>query len=193
MPHSLQDFYQTVTRYGLARNNLLRLEQITGLTGDGKPIFPSNDDDRNFNIYLKTATLPSRKIETTTVNYKSFNFNIPMGATYPDSNAFSVTFYSDKYYIIRDLFERWSNGTYNEHRFITTTNFQACNIYLSLVDNSDANTLIEEMKPIKRYILVGCFPNLVGGINYDTSSNGDIVTIPATLSYQYVISETPSS
>lgn len=190
MAHGLQDFYKTVTRYGFARNNLLRLTNITGLAGDGKQIFPSNPVDKNFNIYLKMGSVPSRRINTLNVNFLSFPFNVPMEADYPESTSFPVTFYCDKYYILRDIFERWSDSTYNEHNISTSTNFNNCNVELSLLDNSDANSGLENMRIIKKITLFGCFPNNIGSLSYDTSSNGDVVTINANLTFQYLTSET---
>lgn len=190
MAHGLQDFYKTATRYGFARDNLLRLTNITGTAGDGKPIFPNNETDKNFNIYLKTSTLPSRRINTVPVNFLAFPFNVPVEADYPENNSFPVTFYCDKYYIIRDIFERWSESLYNEHTIASTTNFANCNLQLSLLDNSDANSALENMKIIKNINLYGCFPNNIGNISYDTSSSGNIVTVNATLTFQYMTSET---
>lgn len=190
MAHSLQDFYKTATRYGFARDNLLRLNSITGVAGDGKNIFPGNDNDKNFNIYLKTASLPNRRINTIAVNFLSFPFNVPAEADYPENNSFSVTFYCDKYYIIRDIFERWSDTIYNEHSIASTTNFTNCNLELSLLDNSNANNTLENMQIVKKIKLFGCFPNNIGNIAYDTSGNGNIVTVNATLTFQYMTSET---
>lgn len=190
MAHGLQDFYKTITRYGLARDNLLRLSNITGTAGDGKPLFPTNPTDKNFSIYLKTSSLPNRRINTLNVNFMSFPFNVPMEAEYPENNSFPVTFYCDKYYIIRDIFERWSDTLYNEHAFATTTNFYKCNVELHLLDNSDINTPLESMRVVKKLTLFGCFPNSIGSIAYDTSSNGNVVTVNTNLTFQYLTSET---
>jgi len=190
MAHGLQDFYKTATRYGFARDNLLRLGSITGNAGDGKPIFPSNESDKDFNIYLKTSSLPNRKINTAPVNFLSYSFNVPMEAEYPENNSFPVVFYCDKYYIIRDIFERWSDSLYNEHTIASTTDFASCNLQLLLLDNSDANATITNMSVIKKITLFGCFPNNIGNISYDTSSNGNVVNVNANLTFQYMTTET---
>ena len=50
MAYGLQDFYKTATRYGFARNNLLRLQNISGDTRDNKPIFPIKQNNIDFYI-----------------------------------------------------------------------------------------------------------------------------------------------
>ena len=42
--------------------------------------------------------LPSRKVNSETVFYKSFQFNVPMDISYPESQGWSVTFFCDKDY-----------------------------------------------------------------------------------------------
>jgi hypothetical protein len=190
MAYGLQDFYKTATRYSFARNNLLRLQNISGDTKDNKPIFPIKTGNVDFYIYLRTGSIPSRKINTATVNWKSFQFHVPLEAEYPESTSFPVTFYCDKYYIMRDIFERWSDATYNEHTFSTNTNFYDCNVQLDLLDNSDPNVSITEMKTVKKYTLYGCFPNNIGQLSYDTSSSGEVVSQSANLTFQYLTSET---
>ena len=187
MTYGLKDFYSTATRYGFARDNLLRLESISGVAGDGKPLFP--DSIKDLQLYLKMATLPSRNITSGKVNYRSFTFNVPMEATYQENLGYAVTFYCDKWYIIKDILERWSNATYNEHQFISSTNFNACNMSLLLLDNSNSNEVLSEMKQLKRYTLNGCFLTQIGQMAYDVSSKGVISTCAANLAFQYVTSE----
>jgi hypothetical protein len=195
MGQGLQDFYKTATRYGFARDNLLRLEQITGIIKDSNKtpvaanVFPADEKDKNFFVYMKSGVIPSRKVNAGRVSYKSFSFNVPMEAEYPENQGYAVEFYCDKYYIIRDILERWSNATFNEHQFISSTNFGECNVSMALLDNSDPTMQLENMRIIKRYTLHGAYPLLVGAVNYNTSSAGAIVSLPVTLAFQYVTSE----
>jgi hypothetical protein len=196
MGFDLKSFYQTITRYGLARDNLLRVEEITGFIDDkgtkqggASNIFPFNEKDKNFYVYLKTASLPNRRIATGAVAYKSFTFQVPLEASYLDAVGYNVEFYCDKYSIIRDIFERWSNATYNEHQNVASCNWGKCNLVLSLLDNSDAEISLANMKAVKKYTLFGCFPNRLEGITHSTSSAGAIVTQRVSLNYQYVVAE----
>ena len=177
--YRIQDFYQAATKYGLARNNAFRIKNISGNAGN---FFAGNMGD--LLIFAKDGTIPSRIIKTGEVKYKSFNFVVPLEAQYPDNQSWKVTFYCDGGYILRQLLEKWSVGTYNEHSNNSTFDWTSCNIEIALVDYTK-NSMVEN----RSYTLVGCFPTNIGSLSFDTTSTGAPLTLDMTLAFQYIIAE----
>ena len=202
--YNIKDFYNAATTYGLARNNAFRIKDITGPAGS-----LINSDTNQLLIFAKDSTIPSRQISTGKVNYKAFTFVVPLEAQYPENASWKVTFYSDSQYALRQLMEKWSVGTYNEHNNTSLFDWTACNIQIDLIDyynskthansSSEPSSEPSDMQrffvpsgdmPVRRtYTLVGCFPTNIGQISYDNTSTGSIVTMDVILAFQYIISE----
>ena len=132
--YKIQDFYQAATKFGLARNNAFRIKNISGDAGN---FFAGNIGD--LLIFAKDGTIPSRVIKTGEVKYKSFSFVVPLEAQYPENQSWKVTFYCDGNYILRQLLEKWSVGTYNEHSNNSNLNWTNCNIDLALIDYTNGD------------------------------------------------------
>lgn len=179
--YDIAHFYNTVTRRGLARNNLYRVKSI----GE---IF-SGTDNADLLIFAKDGAVPSRTIETQNINYKDFNFTVPMAAKYPENTSWAVNFYSDKNYVIRGLFEAWSRSTYDEHQHTQERSFALNDIEISLLDNSSSDPKNRELKEIRTYKLVGTFPVNIGQIQYNAGSSGEFVTLSVNIAFQYVVVE----
>jgi len=175
--YKIQDFYQAATKFGLARNNAFRIKNISGDAGD---FFAGNMGD--LLIFAKDGTIPSRVIKTGEVKYKAFNFVVPLEAQYPENQSWRVTFYCDGNYILRQLLEKWSVGTYNEHSNNSNLSWTNCNIDLALVDYTNGGMIENRI-----YTLVGCFPTNVGSLSFDTTSTGAPLTLDMTLAFQYII------
>ena len=192
-------FYSTAQRLGFARDNLFRLINISSLN--------LKDDEKL--IYFKSATLPSRSIKTSKLYYQSFGFNIPFAMTYPESANWKVTFYSDKNYLIKALFDNWSKNTFNEQTFTRADGFLG-NIEFELCKFNDTENInstdgkkptpntIKDERTIKiggpsltgvkgqKYKLIGCFPTTIGSINYSSTGSGNIVSLDINIAYQYI-------
>ena len=175
--YKIQDFYQAATKFGLARNNAFRIKNISGDAGN---FFAGNMGD--LLIFAKDGTIPSRVIKTGEVKYKAFNFIVPLEAQYPENQSWRVTFYCDGNYILRQLLEKWSVGTYNEHSNNSTLGWTNCNIDLALVDYTNGSMIENRI-----YTLVGCFPTNIGSLSFDTTSTGSPLTLDMTLAFQYII------
>ena len=202
--YNIKDFYNTATTFGLARNNAFRIKDIAGPAGS-----LINSVASQLLIFAKDGTIPSRQISTGKVNYKAFTFVVPLEAQYPENASWKVTFYSDSQYALRQLMEKWSVGTYNEHNNTSLLDWTACNIQIDLIDyynskthansSSEPSSEPSDMQrffvpsgdmPVRRtYTLVGCFPTNIGQISYDNTSTGSIVTMDVILAFQYIISE----
>ena len=129
--YSIKDFYTTATTFGLARNNAFRIKDITGPAGS---LFNNTANQSQLLIFAKDGTIPSRQISTGKVNYKAFTFIVPLEAQYPENASWKVSFYSDSAYVLRELMEKWSVGTYNEHSNASLLNWTQCDIELSLIN-----------------------------------------------------------
>ena len=174
--YKIQNFYQSATKYGLARNNAFRVKNISG---DAGSFFAG--DTAELLIFAKDGAIPSRVVKTGEVKYKSFSFVVPLEAQYPENQSWKVTFYCDANYILRQLLEKWSVGTYNEHSNNSTLDWTNCNIELALVDYT-RGSMIEN----RTYTLVGCFPVNIGSLSFDTTSTGAPLTLDMTLAFQYI-------
>lgn len=187
MAYGIQDFYKTAQRYGLARNNVFRINQISN--GVFLP-----DDDKNLYVFVKEGGIPSRQIQTGKVSWKAFDFNVPLNATYPENTSWRVSFYSDQYFIIRSFLELWSKGTFSEHGHYTSLDvnqrlaFGNCDIEIMLLDLSTetGSNINEGARDKQVYTLKGCFPVNIGAISYNTTSSGEIISVDATIAFQYV-------
>ena len=180
---ALKEFISTFNRYGVGKKYNF---QVTDITNDPAGIFKDHSD---LLLYVETLVLPSIKVHTTTVPYKAFDFTVPTNVSFPDSNRWKVTFYSDDNLIIRQLFENWSGFIYDfENNYSnpknytkrTDTNKNWGDSILKLQLNNDAD------QKIKTYSLYGVFPVLIENIEYSISDTGETVAkVPVTLAFQY--------
>lgn len=173
----ITDFYNKVQRTDFARLFQFRLLQFF--------------DDR-FNddlIYVEAATLPGRAINNVQVPFMGLQFNVPGTANYPGSQSYPVTFRCDSTYNLRDrleskLFQTFddetSTGTYSVGNGGNTSdiaNTDSNLIHLQLLDS--------KMEAIRNYQLIGAYLQSLGDFAYDIKDGGSIVTIQATIAYQY--------
>lgn len=179
--YDIVHFYNTVTKRGLARNNLYRINSIGS-------IFTA-ESNADLLIYAKDGIVPSRSIDTQTVKFKAFDFVVPMAAKYPENTAWSVTFYCDKSYVLRSILESWSRATYDEHQHTQELSFAQSDIEIVLLDNSNIDPSKRILKPIKTYKLIGAFPVNLGSLQYNVGSDGEFVTQQVTMAFQYVIAD----
>ena len=217
----LKKFYNAAQKFGFAKDNFFR---VTNINCKDVPVSDSisvnyiNDFFKNpdYFLFVKTGTVPTRKINTTKVYYKSFGFNIPTNSIYPNSANWSLKFYSDDKYIIKNIFERWSQQLYNEHGFKSGLTFNTdinFSLYrpgnledtFKLTDKrakgggrkiEDARRAqqrldVFELQEVRQYTLYGCFPIQIGEIMYDTTKTGSLVSVDVTFAYQYIGSNDP--
>jgi hypothetical protein len=194
MDNGIADFYKTVTKRGFARTNLFRIKSISRKGATSSSIYEPTDGSDNLFLYTQDGTIPSRNISTTTVDFKSFKYTVPMVASYPESSNWAVTFYCDRNYKLRNVFEKWSVDTFDEHTSLSNIpNWWDCNIELDLLVNSGplfkGEQSLTAPYPIRKYMLMGAFLQSVGAMTYETKSGGDIVKQTAIIGFQYITSE----
>jgi hypothetical protein len=182
----IQEFYQTATSKGFARKNLFRITRIS----DGNRDIYAPDASGNLYLYAKEGSIPSRTIKSTALDYKSFKLNVPTVAEYQEAGGWSVQFFSDENYIIRNLFEIWSTQSFDEHTSTTSAKWWNSSLEMIVLKNSTekgGNLSTERFG--KKYTLKGIYPSNIGTIGYDVTDSGNIVNLNLTLGFQYVISE----
>jgi hypothetical protein len=190
----IASFYQTATRRGFARTNLFRINSISRNSStnpvNNTDIYTPIQNTENLFLYAQDGIIPSRNITVTSVDFKAFKYNIPMVASYPEAaGSWSVTFFCDRDYILRNVFEQWSVDTFDEHTSLSNQpNWWDCNIVLDLINNSGPNDT-NTYPAVRRYTLVGAFLQNVSSMKYEVKSGGDIATMQANLGFQYITSE----
>ena len=179
--YGITDFYNTITQRGLARNNMFRIKSIGN-------IFDGENDD--LLLYAQGGSIPSRQITSSTVSFKTFDYIVPMAASYPENSSWSVTFYCDSAYKLRDILETWSRKTFDEHKNISVQ--APVDIEVVILENSFKERGAE-MTEQRFYTLKSCFPISVGSMSYSVGNAGEFATIPLNIAFQYVISKNNSN
>jgi hypothetical protein len=170
----ITDFYRIATSREFARDFNFRVLSIN--TGGASTV---TFDDSDL-VYVKTASLPGREITNIPIPYMGLNFNIPGNAVYPESNAYSLTFYADSKSQIRQKFEQWSTDIFDDSN--STGNYfapkQTAIIDLLQLDN--------QMNKVAQYQLVGVSVRSVGPLTYNIATGtGETIEFTATVSYHY--------
>ena len=169
----ISDFYRVASARDFQRDIQFRVLSIA--PGGTTTTFDENDL-----VYARSASLPARSINNVTTSYMGLNFNLPGVATYPDSAAYSLTFYNDAKNNIRQKFEDWTRDTFND---TNSTGNYFTPTQSSVIDLVQLDT---KMEKVAQYQLIGVSIREVGGIKYDFSAGkGDIVSFDVKLAYHY--------
>ncbi len=168
----IQDFYRVATTRKFSRDYQLRVNYFS-VPGIGELFGP---DDF---VYLKSASLPGRRVDVIKAPYMGVNFNVPGLVTYTNSDSWSVSFYCDEELQLRQKLEVAQN-----------TNFSTFNSIgdISLPDETcrvELNVINDKFDVIAQYLLVGAFITDLGAVEYRMTGNGAIQEIKATIAYQY--------
>jgi hypothetical protein len=168
MAQNISDFYKQAQNKDFARQFQFRVITLAN----------TNFSDNTL-VYLETASLPGRTINNVQVPFMGLNFNVPGTASYPGSEAYSVTFRCDSSYNIRAALEQATFNTFDDGT--STGNYNIARnssiISLALLGKNGAT--------VRGYTLYGAYVQSIGDIAYNLGDNGQIVTVPVTLAYQY--------
>lgn len=167
---NIQSFYTEVQSRDFARQFQFKLVEFanTNFAADDWPM-----------IYVESLTLPGRSIHNIPVPFMGLQFNLPGTAYYPGSDAYEVVFRCDQDYDIRATLENATLNTFDENTSTGDYNIarNGTAIILDLLD--------KDLKTVRQYTLNGAYVVSVGASQYSIGDNGTIVTVPATLAYQY--------
>jgi len=167
---TIRDFYQQASDVGFARDFQFR---ITTFDVNGISL---QDPDL---VFLKTASLPGKSINTTTAPFMGLDFQIP-GTVKFDNGAWPVTFYCTQDYNLRSMLEDSVTNTFDETQSVGNMEPRDLSeniIRLSLIDDT--------LNEIKVYNLLGAFITKIDDIKYDLTKAGGIQEVGATIAYQY--------
>lgn len=159
-----------------------------GLTGGGaRPslfkvqITPNIDEDRDaslkFEFTCRATEIPAATIESINVPYFGRQIKLAGDRTFAD---WSVTVMNDEDYIVRNMFEDWSNKI---NQFVANRKLLENNQY----KNSDAlvTHYSKDGSPIRAYNFVGIFPVSISNMALDWDNTNAIQTFDVTFAYDY--------
>jgi hypothetical protein len=171
-------FYSQALQKDFSRDFQMRVVEI-GPGGPGRGLLDERD-----NVYITTAVLPGYAIANQTVPYMGMSFNVPGGGNFPGSDGWSVTFRCDSQLNIREKLISWQKTIFNAFPEDSSNSVGAYGpkgtdtLAKMVVLNRDGTTA-------RGLVLVGVYPVTVGEVAYDATANGNVVTLQATLAYQY--------
>jgi hypothetical protein len=168
MAQQITDFYTAVQKNDFARQFQFRVVRLANTNFGEEQL-----------VYLETGSLPGRTINNIPVPFMGLQFNVPGTASYPGSDAYAVTFRCDQNYDIRATLENATFNTFDDQTSRGDYNI-ARNSSTIILDLLGKNKSV-----IRQYTLYGAYIVSVGDIAYNIGDNGAIVTVPATLAYQY--------
>jgi hypothetical protein len=166
----IENFYDSAIVNDFARQNLFRVIALGG-----------NRFSTNELMYITTTTLPGRSITNVPVPFMGLSFNVPGTATYPNSNAWQVTFRIPSNLSIRRKFEDWTKQIFDD-----ANSTGAYNIPSKDASNQVTISLMNKMgDPIRTYTLFGAYCVSIGDMTLNITNAGEIIEQQATLAYQY--------
>lgn len=170
----IQDFYRVAATRGFSRDYQLRVNYFS-VPGVGEIFGP---DDL---VYIKTASLPARKIDNIKAPFMGVNFNVPGLATYTGSENWGITFYCDEGLQLRQKLELAQNTVFSA--FNSKGN-------ISVPDESskiDLTVINDQFDVVAQYSLIGAYVTDIGAIDYKLAGSGSLQELKATIAYQYWI------
>tara|TARA_R110001592_G_scaffold250497_2_gene513108 strand:- start:3631 stop:4170 length:540 start_codon:yes stop_codon:yes gene_type:complete len=173
---NIQNFYRTAADKDFSRDFLFR---VTQMQLQGVPALEEGDL-----IYVKTASLPGRNITNVAVPYMGLNLNIPGTATYPGSEAYSLSLYLDADSNLRNYFETASRSLFDDQTSTGEYGTPDDDFFIQLAQ------LDKDLEPIAEYKLIGASLRSVNNIQYNIAGGtGTTVAIDATVSYHFYTKE----
>tara|TARA_S200002703_G_scaffold3077_2_gene4552 strand:+ start:722 stop:1261 length:540 start_codon:yes stop_codon:yes gene_type:complete len=173
---NIQNFYRTAADKDFSRDFLFR---VTQMQLQGVPALEEGDL-----IYVKTASLPGRNITNVAVPYMGLNLNVPGTATYPGSEAYSLSLYLDADSNLRNYFETASRSLFDDQTSTGEYGTPDDDFFIQLAQ------LDKDLEPIAEYKLIGASLRAVNNIAYNIAGGtGATVAIDATVSYHFYTKE----
>lgn len=131
----------------------------------------------------KTAQLPGSTINAVPVQYFGRELKFAGNRYFDD---WVITVINDEDFIVRNAFERWSNGI-NSHQ--PNLRNPVALSPLGYTTDADITQYGKTGNVIKKYKFIGLFPNNIAPIDMDWGANDTIEEFTVSLSYQWWTSE----
>lgn len=169
MALNITDYFRVMQERDFLRNHQYR---VTGFIYEG---FILGQDSL---VYLKTAEVPTRTVNSVAVPFMGLNFSVPGTAQY--AGTMDMTFYCDQPQIIRSFFEAISFATFDDRQSGGTYTVSDQNrLTFVTYDNVSPESVTTQ------YTLVGIYPTSVGALSMDTTGQGDVINFTAQIAYQF--------
>jgi len=161
--------------YGGARPTLFEV-YITPPAGIGA----DQDSSDKFRFTCRATSLPAATIQSIDVGYFGRKIKVQGDRTFAD---WQVTVMNDEDFLVRSMFEKWSNALNRLESNIRDPNFtESENSYKSDMD------VIQYGKAgdlIRQYTIIGAFPTDVSDIALDWDTTNQIETFTVRFAYDY--------
>ena len=135
-------------------------------------------DVRRTSFLVSAAAIPAIDMAFIPVPFRGRNVFYP--GDRPDPGDWTVTFYNDTDFMIRNAMENWSNGINdfaNNTGLTNPADFQT-DLQVEQLDRDDTI--------LNTYILRNCFPTNIAEITLDMSQNDAIETFGVTWKYTHL-------
>jgi hypothetical protein len=132
------------------------------------------------NFMCRSAQLPGSLLGLVEVPFRGRIIKLAGDRTF---EPWTITIYNDTDFLVRNSFERWSNGL-NTH--ITNLSPEANNSGIGgYAANMEVNQLDQNGTIAKQYILKNAFPTVISPIDLDYAQVGEIETYQVTVEFDY--------
>ena len=133
-----------------------------------------------FRFTCRAAQLPAATIGNVEIPYFGRRVKVAGDRTFAD---WSVTVMNDEDFLVRSMFEKWSNSLNRMESNVRDTLY-------SLNENSYKTDLTviqygKDGSQIRAYDIIGAFPTVVDAITLDWDSQNQIETFTTTFTYDY--------
>ena len=188
--NNVSTFLQTINQ-GI-KPNMFSVDISFPADGAGEAANFSNRDKDLTNILCKSAALPGSNLGVIEVPFRGRTVKIAGDRTF---DTWTATFFNDKDFKIRALFERWANEI-NLHEANTSGRFKPGNG----TDGYMANLLVTQLEKdgsesgssLRTYKLHHCFPTNISSIDLAYDSNDQIEEFTVEWQYSFFTAQ-PSS
>jgi hypothetical protein len=138
------------------------------------------DSQDKFRFTCRGASIPAATIQAIDVGYFGRKIKVQGDRTFTD---WQVTVMNDEDFLVRSMFEKWSNALNRLESNIRDPNFTGDeNSY-----KTDMNVIQygKDGELIRQYDIIGAFPTTVSDIQLDWDTTNQIETFTVTFAYDY--------
>ena len=167
---SIDDFKANLIGGG-ARANQFRV------TITPPPGIPIGLDVRRTSFLCTASNMPGMTLGEVPVPFRGRNIYVTGDRPAPDT--WTVTFYNDTDFMIRNAMERWQNGinaSANNPLVTSPADYQT-DLFIEQLDADDTI--------LKTYIFRNAYPLTIGAVELTSAEAGEIETFPITWRYQH--------
>ena len=168
MNNNLVEFYTSVKTAGFSKDYLGKVS-LLDFSYLNEEFYLDSEDL----LYVKDFTLPGIVVEETSVKIHDYIVKSTANTLY-NKNNIDITFYTDQFYYIRDLFEKIIYAQKNNSTTVDK-NTQYSNLILTILN--------ENLDPIYDFDILGAKVLGISPVTYNLAGNGNIQELKLTFAY----------